>query len=88
MKERLLEREECFLHITDSSLGIVSGSYSHSTKISPIDDSDYDLVLEVSLKPQDSEDNAEIKDFVRAMLKFYSEKSKTSQDDTNLDLKE
>lgn len=84
----MLEREGCFLHLTDSSLGIVSGSYSHSTKTSPIEDSDYDLVLEVFLKPQDSEDNPKLEDIVRALRRFYSEKSKTSQDDANLDLQE
>ena len=84
MKERLLEREGCFLYITNSSLSLLSGSYSHSTKISPIDDID----LEVFLKPQESEDNAKLEDFVRALRRFYSEKSKISQDDTNLDLQE
>ncbi len=84
----MLEREGCFLHITDSSLGILSGSYSQSTKISPRDDSDYDLALEVFLKPQDSEDNAKLEDVVRALRRFYSEKSKTSQDDSNLELQE
>ncbi len=84
----MLEREGCFLHITDSSLSLLSGSYSRSTKISPIDDSDYDIDLEVFLKLQESEDNAKLENFVRAWRRFYFEKSKTSQDDTNLDLQE
>jgi hypothetical protein len=84
----LLEREGCFLHITDSSIGILSGSYSRSTKISPIDDSDYHIDLEVFLKPQESEDNAKLEDFVRTLRRFYSRKSKKSQDDINFDLQE
>jgi len=78
------------LHLTDSSLSLLSGSYSHSTKISPIDDIDCDLMLEVFLKPQDSEDNTLLEDVARALRRLYPKKSQTqtSQDNTNLDLQQ
>ncbi|MEP0794225.1 ribbon-helix-helix protein, CopG family [Trichocoleus sp. DQ-A3] len=81
LNERLLDSEGCFLHVTDSSLSFLSGSYSYNTKISPIDNSDSELALELFQRPQDSEDNAKIKDFLRALQRFYSEQYKTSQDD-------
>jgi len=88
LKERLLDSEGCFLHITDSSLSFLSGSYSRSTTISPRDDSDYDIDLEVFLKRQGSEDNTKTEDVVRTLLELYSKKSKTSQAKTNLNLQE
>jgi hypothetical protein len=84
----LLDSEGCFLHITDSSLSFLSGSYSRSTTISPRDDSDYDIDLEVFLKRQGSEDNTKTEDVVRTLLELYSKKSKTSQAKTNLNLQE
>jgi hypothetical protein len=84
----LLDSEGCFLHITDSSLSFLSGSYSRSTTISPRDDSDYDLDLKVFLKPQDSEHHTQLEDVARAFGDSNPKKSQTSQDNTNLDFQQ
>ncbi len=76
------------MHVTDSSLSLLSGSYSYGTTISPSNDSDYDLVLKVSLKPQDLEHHTQLEDVARTFRRLYPKKSQTSQDNTNLDLQQ